>query len=118
MERDLWILMQSVSPQQAAIWIADKLVAIRDPEFRALCLDYDAAFGWSPDDPRLVELTDRTARWLAGRRAGRGGALQSAREKTAARLSATGVSVWSPAWDRISELAGQQLARDRRLNTR
>ena len=30
-ERDLWILMQSVSPEQATIWIAEKLVAMRDP---------------------------------------------------------------------------------------
>jgi DNA-binding transcriptional MerR regulator len=108
MERDLWILMQSASPRQAAIWIADKLDAIRDPEFRAICLEYDAAFGWSPDDPRLVELANRSARWLARRRAGSGGAAQSARDKAAARLSATGVSVWSPAWDRLAELGRQR----------
>jgi DNA-binding transcriptional MerR regulator len=53
LERDLWILLQSVAPEQAAAWIADKLAAIADPEFRALYLEYDAAFDWSPDDPRL-----------------------------------------------------------------
>src|SRR5262245_36053490 len=31
MERDGWILVQSVSPKEAAIWIADKLDAISDP---------------------------------------------------------------------------------------
>src|SRR6266511_3914110 len=71
MERDLWILMQSVSPDQAAIWIAEKLDAIRDTEFRALYLEYDAAFDWLPDDPRLEALADRTARWLASRRGSR-----------------------------------------------
>jgi hypothetical protein len=36
MERDIWILRQSVSPNEAAIWIADKRDAIGDPEFRAI----------------------------------------------------------------------------------
>ena len=67
MERNGWILLQSVSPKQAAIWIADKRDAIGDPEFRAIYLEYDAAFDWSPDDPRLPELADRTQRWLANR---------------------------------------------------
>ena len=67
MERDIWILMQSVSPNEAAAWIADKLDAIGDPEFRAIYLEYDAAFDWSPDDPRLYALADRTRRWIANR---------------------------------------------------
>ena len=56
MERDGWILMQSVSPGDAATWLADKLDALDDPEFRAIYLEYDAAFDWSPDDPRLYAL--------------------------------------------------------------
>src|SRR5690349_23165325 len=28
---------------------------------------YDAAFEWSPDDPRLPALAERTQRWLADR---------------------------------------------------
>ncbi len=47
MERNGWILMQSASPKQAAIWIADKRDALGDPEFRAIYLEYDAAFDWS-----------------------------------------------------------------------
>jgi DNA-binding transcriptional MerR regulator len=72
MERDLWILMQAVSPKEAATWMADKRDAISDPEFRAIYVEYDAAFDWSPDDPRLSALADRTARWLANRRQVRG----------------------------------------------
>src|SRR5262249_17855928 len=53
LERDLWILLQSASPREAAIWIADKRDALGDPEFRAIYLAYDAAFDWSPDDSRL-----------------------------------------------------------------
>src|SRR5712691_8178419 len=48
MERDGWILMQSASPKEAAIWIADKGDALSDAEFRAIYLEYDAAFDWSP----------------------------------------------------------------------
>lgn len=36
MEREIWILMQSVSPEQARIWIADKRDAIGDPVFRSI----------------------------------------------------------------------------------
>jgi hypothetical protein len=53
MERDGWILLQSISPNDAALWIADKREAMSDPEFRAIYLECDAAFDWSPDDPRL-----------------------------------------------------------------
>jgi DNA-binding transcriptional MerR regulator len=108
MERDLWILMQSVSPKQAAVWIADKLDAIGDPEFRALCLAYDAAFDWSPDDPRLYALADRTERWLANRY-GKGGQ-RSVPDPAIAQLVATSAGATSPAWDRLTEIAEKRKA--------
>lgn len=43
MERDIWILLQSVSPKEAAIWIEDKRDAMGDQEFRAIYPEYDAA---------------------------------------------------------------------------
>lgn len=64
-ERDGWILLQSISPEQAAIWFADKRAAFGDPEFRAIYREYDAAFEWSPDDPRIDALADRVRRWRA-----------------------------------------------------
>src|SRR5580704_659608 len=67
MERDGWILLQSASPKAAAVWFADKLKAIDDAEFIAIYLEYDAAFDWEPDDPRLEALADRSARWFAAR---------------------------------------------------
>src|SRR5262249_8490140 len=94
----------------------EKLDALRDTEFRALYLEYDAAFEWSTDDPRLEALADRTARWLASRRGSRGGGVRSARDRAAARLGTTGVSAWSPAWDRLSEPARQRPARGRGLD--
>src|ERR1700681_3674867 len=65
MERDGWILLQSASPRAAAVWFADKLAAIDDREFVAISLQYDAAFDWPPDDPRLDAVAERAERWFA-----------------------------------------------------
>jgi len=113
MERDGWILMQSVSPKEAAIWIAEKRDAIGDPEFRAIYLEYDAAFDWSPDDPRLSALADRSQRWLASHSSGLEGA---SRESSAiAQLVSRSTGTSSPAWDRLTEMAkGRRQAGGRR----
>jgi DNA-binding transcriptional MerR regulator len=103
LERDLWILLQAVAPSHAAAWIADKLTAIGDPEFRALYLDHDAAFDWSPDDPRLPAIAERTLRWYAGRPVEPG----PPPDATMTRLAAAAAGVSSPAWARIAELAKQ-----------
>jgi DNA-binding transcriptional MerR regulator len=110
MERDGWILMQSVSPRQAAIWTADKRDAMGDPEFRAIYLEYDAAFDWSPDDPRLPRLVERTLRWLADRRSKLEGRPQPVVNPKLARLVATSVGMRSPAWDRIAEIGRERAA--------
>ncbi|GIJ61039.1 MerR family transcriptional regulator [Virgisporangium aurantiacum] len=102
LERDLWVLLSSAAPDQAAAWIADKLDAIADPEFRALNLAYDAAFDWSPDDPRLPALADRTRRWLAGRDGGAEAAMPD--DDSMARLAAATAGASSPALLRIAEL--------------
>ncbi len=103
MERDGWILMQSVSPDDAAAWVADKLDALDDPEFRAIYLQYDAAFDWSPDDPRLGALAERTRQWLAGRRDRSGS--RAVRDPVRAHLAATLAGTSSPAWDRLTRIA-------------
>ena len=111
MERDLWILIQSVSPRQAASWIADKRDALDDPEFRAIYLDYDAAFAWSPDDPRLPELADRTQRWLAKRHNGSDQPARPVPDPIIAQLVSTS-TVSSAAWDRLTEIGRQRLSRE------
>lgn len=108
MERNGWILMQSVSPREAAIWLADKGDAIGDPEFRAIYLEYDAAFEWSPDDPRLYPLADRTRHWLANRSRQRTGRQRPIPNQAVAQLVAESGGVSSPAWDRLTEIARQQ----------
>ena len=110
MERDIWILVQSVSPKEAAIWIADKRDAIDDPEFRAIYLEYDAAFDWSPDDPRLHALADRAQRWIANRHGRLKGGEQPVQDPAIAQLVATSAGASSPAWDRLTEIAQERKA--------
>jgi hypothetical protein len=110
MERDIWILLQSASPNEAAIWIADKPDAIGDPEFRAIYLEYDAAFDWSPDDPRLYALADRTQRWIASRHRRLQGGMRPVQDPAIAQLAATSAGASSPAWDRLTEIAKERKA--------
>jgi DNA-binding transcriptional MerR regulator len=108
-ERDCWILMESVSPKAAAIWIAGKRDALRDPEFRAILLEYDAAFEWSSDDPRLNAVADRSVRWLAAQSSGSGGE-ERPQDPKIAQLLATTLGASSPAWDRLTEIASERMA--------
>ena len=110
MERDGWILMQSASPKQAAIWLADKREAIGDPEFRAIYLEYDAAFDWSPDDPRLRALAVRTERWFAKRHGRPKAGERPVPDPAIAQLVAASAGASSPAWDRLTEIAKQRQA--------
>jgi DNA-binding transcriptional MerR regulator len=108
MERDGWILMQSVSPKEAASWISDKRETLNDPEFRAIYLAYDAAFDWSPDDRRLYALAARAQRWLAKRSKANRGGKPSTRAIGVAQLVARSAGAESPAWDRLGEIASER----------
>lgn len=100
-ERDIWIVMQSLSPDDVARWVADKRDALRDPEFCALYLAQDAAFDWSPDDPRLPALAERLWRWMAARPSGDDDAPH---HPDVARLLTSTAGASSPAWDRLASL--------------
>jgi DNA-binding transcriptional MerR regulator len=102
LERDVWILLHSRSPAEAAAVIADKRAALEDPEFVAIYREYDAAFDWAPDDPRLPALAERAQRWLADRPPV---APESRRDPALARLVATAAGTSSPAWNRLADLA-------------
>ena len=110
LERDLWILLQSASPKEAAIWLADKRDAMGDPEFRAIYLKYDAAFDWSPDDPRLHALAVRAERWMAKRPGSLTGRERSVQDPAIAQLVAASAGASSPAWDRLTEIAKERKA--------
>jgi DNA-binding transcriptional MerR regulator len=108
-ERDGWILLQSASPKAAAIWFADKLAALEDPEFVAIYLEYDAAFDWSADDARLDALAARSARWFA--KQGQSASVrrkQPAPDPGIAQLIATSTGSTSPAWERLKESAKER----------
>lgn len=82
----------------------------RGSRFRAIYLEYDAAFDWSPDDPRLRALADRTRRWLADRHGRFDSSEWPVQDPAIAQLVATSVSASSPAWDRLAEIAEEQAA--------
>ncbi|GAB2864529.1 MerR family transcriptional regulator [Lentzea nigeriaca] len=96
MERDIWVLMQTVAPDEAAVWLADKAEALADPEFRQIYLAYDEAFDWAPDDPRLPALAKRAAAWMSTRPP----MPLADPEITALAMEAAGAS--SPAWNRMA----------------
>ncbi|MGW6374436.1 MerR family transcriptional regulator [Rhodococcus sp. NPDC055112] len=103
LERDGWILMQTASPEDAAVWIDEKRELITDPEFRLVYLEHDAAYDWSPSDPRLPALADRTRNWFANHDSR--SETRPVHNPTIARLAALsqpGAS--SPAWDRLAQL--------------
>jgi DNA-binding transcriptional MerR regulator len=110
LERDGWILLQSVSPKKAASLIAEKREVFGDPEFRAIYLEYDAAFEWSSDDPRLDALADRSMRWFAAQRREPRGEERPLQDQTIAQLLATLRGTSSPAWDRLTEIARKRMA--------
>ena len=110
LERDGWILLQSASPKAAAVWFADKLSAIDDPEFVAIYLEYDAAFDWPADDPRLEALADRSQQWLARRSDGLTVRKRPAPDPGIAQLIATSTGSSSPAWERLKEIARERIA--------
>ncbi|MEV6522410.1 MerR family transcriptional regulator [Longispora sp. NPDC051575] len=101
LERDGWILMRTASPADADAWIAEKRGLLAEPGFRALYLDHDAAFDWSPDDPRLPGLADRTRAWFAAHHSAT--ETRPVHNPAIARLAAQ-PEASSPAWDRLARL--------------
>ncbi|MEV0828436.1 MerR family transcriptional regulator [Nonomuraea rubra] len=103
LERDGWILMQTASPEDASVWIAEKRELLNDPEFRALYLDHDAAYDWPPDDPRLPALADRTRSWYV-RHQSRSETRPVSNEAVARLAEQSQPGASSPAWDRLARL--------------
>jgi len=102
LERDGWILMHAASPEAVARWVAEKRELLADPEFRALYREHDVAYDWSPDDPRLSPLAERTRAWAASRRTSE--APHVDHPKIARLTARTQAGASSPAWDRLAQL--------------
>ncbi|MEU4228511.1 MerR family transcriptional regulator [Nonomuraea sp. NPDC026600] len=103
LERDGWILMRTASPEDASLWLDEKRELMADPGFRALYLEHDAAYEWSPSDPRLPALAERTRNWFTNHDSR--SETRPVHNPAIARLAAQsqpGAS--SPAWDRLTRL--------------
>ena len=110
LERDGWTLLMARVPEQAAEWAAAKSAALADPGFRGLYLAWDQAYDWAPDDPRLVNLADQAAAWLAHHPASPPPTESEAEISTVSiLLSAQLDTATSPAWRRLGELLSAQL---------
>lgn len=103
LERDGWILLQSATPEDAAIWVTEKRDLMTDPEFRAIYLEHDAAYDLSPNDPRLPALADRTRNWFANHH-GRSETQPPHNPELARFVAQSQPGSSSPAWDRLAQL--------------
>jgi hypothetical protein len=100
--------MQSASPKEAAIWIADTRSAIRSSvPFTSSTTRRSTG---PSDDRRLYALAARSQRWIAKRQGRLEGGERSVVDATLAQLVATSVGASSPAWDRLTEIAKEQTA--------
>lgn len=102
LERDGWILMHTASPEDVSRWLAEKRTLLTDPEFCALYREHDAAYNWSPDDPRLPALAGRTRAWVANHDPSETKHVDNPRIARLAAQTQAGAS--SPAWDRLAQL--------------
>lgn len=109
LERDGWILLMARLPDQVPRWAADKSAALADPDFARLYLDFDRAYDWDPDDPRLIELAADVAAWMAKQPPSSPPQSDTA-ISTINTLLSDEVAAESPAWDRLGELSRAQLA--------
>lgn len=107
-EQDIWVLMHAVAPDDAAVWAAAKLKAIADPQFRAIYREYDAAFDWPADDPRLPALADRTREWLRTAPSAVDHPPTTANPAIVRMLGASDAFT-SPGWNRLAALVGSSI---------
>ena len=109
-ERDAWIIVAALSPEQVPPWAEEKLAALADPEFRRLYLAIDEAQDWDVGDPRLTKLAGDMAAWMA--RFGRSGEQYPsdlAVDPAVVTLMSDHVAESLPVWRRLAELASEQL---------
>ena len=109
-ERDAWIIVAALAPEQIPPWAKEKLAALADPEFRRLYLATNEAEEWDADDPRLAKLAGDMAAWMT--RFGR------SREQFPSDLTvdpavitlmSDHVAESMPMWRRLADLASEQL---------
>ena len=113
-ERDGWIVVAALSPEQIAPWAQEKLTALADPEFRRLYLAIDEALDWDKDDPRLAGLVgDLLSYKDKVDRGQQRDPADVALDPALVMLMTEQIAEASPMWQRLDELAAEQMRRER-----
>jgi DNA-binding transcriptional MerR regulator len=109
-ERDAWIIVAALSPEQIPRWAKEKLAALADPEFRRLYRASSEAEDWDASDPRLAKLAGDMAAWMA--RFGRSREQfpsDLAVDPAVVTLMSDHVAESMPVWRLIADLVSEQL---------
>lgn len=64
MERDTWVLVQVLYPDLVVPWLQSQTAMLDEPSYRDLYLLTDQAFDWTPEDPRIEEVAQRTLAYV------------------------------------------------------
>ena len=113
-ERDGWILVAALSPKQISPWAEEKLAALADPDFRRLYLAIDEALDWDRDDPRLAGLVSDLLCYKDKADQGQQREpTEVALDPALVMLMTEQIAEVSPMWQRLDELATEQLRRQR-----
>jgi len=112
-ERDGWIVVAALSPEQVPSWAREKLAALGDPDFRRLYLAVDEALDWDPDDPRLAGLVSALLDFRDKTRQGQHrDPADVALDPALVTLMTEQIAETSPMWQRLDELAAERLRRE------
>lgn len=113
LERDGWILLSTQVPDRVSDWIEQKQDFLEDPQYRNLYVDFDRAFDWQPDDPRLRDLARAMLAYLPEFDA-EAQDLTTTAEDDAPDLDSTLIALVeseavksSPAWQRLTQLLSE-----------
>ena len=113
MERDGWIVVAALSPEQIPSWAQEKLAALADPEFRRIYLVTDQALDWDPDDPRLARLAGDMVAWKDESGRSQRDPADVTLDPAVLMLMSEQIADASPVWLRLAELGAWHLRRER-----
>lgn len=102
-ERDLWILLWAVEPNDVDRRIRERREGLADPEIQRLFLDFDQAFTADTHDPSLQDIAKRMIDVTVSRSGWDDKAWNDGTDFQA--LMQNAVMGRSPAWDKIQHLA-------------
>lgn len=112
MERDGWLLLLAADADLAYELMRGKRALLVDPEFARLMRAYEDAYDWEPEDPRLEDLADAMARFVARAASASAGVAPTRRvddPDVIALLSVRIEAGLSPALRRLEALCGERM---------